>query len=336
MRGVSAAPRRGRALAACAATLFAAFLAVELLLRFALGNFAALSLVDFSPADGRRVALRPSARVMHNSGLLPPAPVEHEVNSQGFRGPERPLRRPGRGPRIAMIGDSFVFGMSVGEEHTIPAYLQAILKRSDAPEAEVLNFGIPNTEIDDHLEQLRVFASRWQPDLVIVSVEREDFRERLLPASARRTMRIKTWLFQNVYSLRLACRIASSCGFGQAAPVPAPVMKARYSLLARTARGLSGASPVALVVGRIPDIAGLPGREGEEEFRRIMRDCGMPWIDVSTIRLRHNVARGDFHLDPAGSLLAAQRLAAFLRRIGALTPAQPATAKARRPGGGPA
>ena len=94
----------------------------------------------------------------------------HTVNSDGYRGPERPRRKPEGVKRIWLTGDSFTFGKGVADDECYAARLE---KRLGAG-YEVLNAGVdsysPFTEYLD-LEQ-RGFA--YEPDLVVLAFDVSD------------------------------------------------------------------------------------------------------------------------------------------------------------------
>lgn len=88
------------------------------------------------------------------------------INALGLRGPEV-ARAPAGDPRILVLGDSGTFGFYVGEEETLPARLQELLRRAGIP-AEVLNGGCGGWSIDSETQFLEERAVALQPDLVLV------------------------------------------------------------------------------------------------------------------------------------------------------------------------
>jgi hypothetical protein len=65
------------------------------------------------------------------------------LNSEGFRGDEFSARPRASALRIACIGDSWTFGMPVGQDETYPSRLLAWLRREDPGRRyDVLNFGV--------------------------------------------------------------------------------------------------------------------------------------------------------------------------------------------------
>ena len=98
--------------------------------------------------------LRPSARVVSE--------VEYRINAEGFRGPEPGQKSAGR-TRIAVFGDSIVFGYWVAEADAFPAQIATILE----PRVEVLNLGVPGYNLEQEIENLRERSDSLKPDLVL-------------------------------------------------------------------------------------------------------------------------------------------------------------------------
>lgn len=95
--------------------------------------------------------------------------VNVKTNSHGYRGPERPLRKPARGFRVLGLGDSVLFGWGVAREDSGLARLeQRLAERLPGRPVDTINTGVPgyNTAM-----QAQVLASRglaFEPDVVLV------------------------------------------------------------------------------------------------------------------------------------------------------------------------
>jgi hypothetical protein len=91
------------------------------------------------------------------------------TNHAGFRGPEfTDEKRPGL-YRIIDVGDSTTFGVMVNENETYSRQLETMLrKRYGANRIEVLNAGIPGTNIYTHRLIFLRKLPRYHPDLAIV------------------------------------------------------------------------------------------------------------------------------------------------------------------------
>lgn len=86
---------------------------------------------------------------------------EVSINSDGYRGPELPPRMDGA-LRVAMVGDSFVFGNAVGLADTMAVRLEGQLG-----EAQVLNLGVPGYGAGHAAAVVEHDALRLDPDVVL-------------------------------------------------------------------------------------------------------------------------------------------------------------------------
>lgn len=110
--------------------------------------------VRMSPNPKLGFELRPNSAVASE--------VAYRINGDGFRGAALPDRRDDR-RRIAVFGDSIVFGYWVAEEDAFPAQLGILL----GPRAETLNLGVPGYNLDQEVEHLRQRVDALQPDHVV-------------------------------------------------------------------------------------------------------------------------------------------------------------------------
>jgi len=99
------------------------------------------------------------------------SPVEIHTNSAGFRGireysPEKPKEI----IRIAVLGDSFVFGFGVQDGEAFPALLE-----SQDKFREVLNLGVPGYGMDQIYLSYSEVARAYHPDIVLIGIFPEDF-----------------------------------------------------------------------------------------------------------------------------------------------------------------
>lgn len=95
---------------------------------------------------------------------------EIRLNALGLRGPEvREEKAPGV-RRVLVLGDSFVFGVGVDEEHLATTGLQReLLARTGLPH-EVLNLGVSGYSTDQELLLFQELGPRLRPDAVVVVV----------------------------------------------------------------------------------------------------------------------------------------------------------------------
>ena len=97
-----------------------------------------------------------------------------EINSLGYRDRERSVRKAPGTFRVALLGDSFVEALQVGQEETLAAVLERRLNEECGPRAftrfEVLNFGVSGFGTAEELETLRHRAAAFEPDLVLLNL----------------------------------------------------------------------------------------------------------------------------------------------------------------------
>lgn len=83
--------------------------------------------------------------------------VKYEINEWGLRGAEWAKNNAGGALRVAVVGESFVFGSGVDEEGTLPRQLDGALRERFArARFEVLNLGMPGNHLRSHLAMLRI------------------------------------------------------------------------------------------------------------------------------------------------------------------------------------
>ena len=110
--------------------------------------------------------------------------VLYEINSVGMRDTEHSREKLPGVYRIAVIGDSFTFGMAVNLEDTYPKQLQRILGGLGIS-AEVLNFGVIGHGMWQHHEMLKKKAIAYQPDLVVLGIFMDDLFHSRVPEEAQ-------------------------------------------------------------------------------------------------------------------------------------------------------
>lgn len=178
--------------------IFMTLMVIEIALRFFMGNLAVPYKIN--PGDGRCIGLVPDASLKYTGWYRRVPPVIHDANGFGYRGPSYPReRRPGTF-RIAVLGDSFAYGMGVNRECALPAFVERYLSQGGATrDVEVLNFGIPGINLEESVEQYKFFASNWHPDLVVLLLVENDLEASLC---SRYKCPLVAGLFKHVYLLR--------------------------------------------------------------------------------------------------------------------------------------
>lgn len=113
-----------------------------------------------------RGVVRPSANPKLGFELRPnsfvAAEVDYRINADGFRGAALKHKTPGR-PRIAVFGDSIVFGYWVTEKDAFSAQLGETLGGG----VETLALGVPGYNLDQEIESMRLRLDMLQPDMVV-------------------------------------------------------------------------------------------------------------------------------------------------------------------------
>jgi hypothetical protein len=121
-----------------------------------------LRLIARIPADGAYIdegdlgiRLKPHAVV-----------AGRRINAQGFNDREHMIPRPNGVTRLAVIGDSFVFGAVAPEENFVSLLQQRA--REEGLAVEALNMGIPGAGLRTYIGLLRDEAQELQADLACV------------------------------------------------------------------------------------------------------------------------------------------------------------------------
>ena len=138
-------------------------IAVEVVLRIAKINGP--STVEFVEGKGLRYV--PHAFYLH----VKEGRSQGYFNGHGFRDVERSLEKPAGTYRIAVFGDSFVEGLQVPLERTMPSLMEARLRETrPATRIEVLNLGQSGFGTTDEYLRFERFGKAFSPDLVVVAV----------------------------------------------------------------------------------------------------------------------------------------------------------------------
>ena len=93
--------------------------------------------------------------------------VSVTTNSLGLRGPEITLAKPRDVKRILVLGDSYTFGLYLGDDETYPAVLETVL-RQQGYKVQVINAGYASGFCpDEHYSWLRNAGIGFNPDIVV-------------------------------------------------------------------------------------------------------------------------------------------------------------------------
>jgi len=93
------------------------------------------------------------------------------INQDGMRDVEYTVQKSSNRFRVAVIGDSIAYGLGVDQSRTFSSHLERLLNTyvSDAVGLtfEVLNFGVTGYSFTQIVENLRVRALKYDPDLIL-------------------------------------------------------------------------------------------------------------------------------------------------------------------------
>ncbi len=90
------------------------------------------------------------------------------INALGFRGQEFPADKAPGVFRVVILGGSNTFGVSVSDDDTYPAQMQARLERLGHPNVEIWNAGTNAYVISQKVAWLGEIAANYAPDLVLI------------------------------------------------------------------------------------------------------------------------------------------------------------------------
>lgn len=120
------------------------------------------------------------------------------INSHGFRGMEYSRDVPKGVTRIALLGDSEVFGSLLEEQDTLAGCLEkALTEKSDGGRFQVLNFGFPGYNTAQELRWMEKSILQFNPDMVALYYVLND----PLPDSQAALVRSSPWLRSYVFVL---------------------------------------------------------------------------------------------------------------------------------------
>jgi GDSL-like Lipase/Acylhydrolase family len=101
--------------------------------------------------------------------------AKYNINREGWNSPREYTSAKSEKTRIAVIGDSFVDAFQV-DVHKCFAEL---LEKNLSPRTEVYRFGFGAAPLTQYLQVLRYVERKFHPDIVIISVQANDFGDSL-------------------------------------------------------------------------------------------------------------------------------------------------------------
>jgi lysophospholipase L1-like esterase len=153
-------PLRGREIAFALAVMMAVLVAAEVFLR--------VSAVGRNPYDDFYDNVHDVFFQMVPGAMNPYSALRDKLNHYGFRGRDLPEAKPPGTVRVLCLGDSCTFGYGLPVEESYPAQMQKLFDEGGGPRVEVINGGIPGTNLYQQLAVLRTKFLRFAPDVVVV------------------------------------------------------------------------------------------------------------------------------------------------------------------------
>ena len=99
------------------------------------------------------------------------------INSEGWRDEVYSIEKPKNTKRIAIAGDSFVFGFGVEENETFAKILERKLNENSKINYEVMNFGESAYGTEQEYFVIKDDVLKYSPDLIILAFSPNDLKE---------------------------------------------------------------------------------------------------------------------------------------------------------------
>lgn len=97
--------------------------------------------------------------------------VVYRHDRQGFRGAGFDEAKPPGVIRVALVGDSFIFGKGVEEDQTLKARLdEKLARRGLAGKVEVLNLGVPGANLATHVRMYTIAHEMLGADVIVMGL----------------------------------------------------------------------------------------------------------------------------------------------------------------------
>ena len=252
------------------------------------------------------------------------------TNSYGMRGPEPIPPESGNVCTVAVLGDSFTFGMSIDQHLIYPSILERTLRqRYRDRTVQVLNFGVKAYGTREETLVLEHKALAWNPDLVVIGYYLND-PELRYPWNLPNHFREPEW-WQHFNLLRHGARAIEgwkirTVGFGDyfryLHAEDGESWRSVQANFAKIAR-LTGERDIPVVLVLFPHV--MLGEWGEyyqyrdlhEQITEEAERNGFVVLDLLEPYLVHDVLNlivepGDAHPSPLGHSIAGSRLFEFI------------------------
>lgn len=100
-----------------------------------------------------------------------------EINSEGWRDKVYSIEKPNNTKRIAIVGDSFVFGFGVEQNETFVKILERKLNDNFDGNFEVMNFGESAYGTEQEYFVVKDDVLKYKPDLIVLAFSPNDLKE---------------------------------------------------------------------------------------------------------------------------------------------------------------
>jgi lysophospholipase L1-like esterase len=250
---------------------------------------------DDSPIPYRQIAGEEDFAPEPNESARSLYGTVYRTDSRGLRGPERSLARTAERARVAVLGDSVVWGLGVPEQTTIPGWLERLAENRRL-RLEAWNLGVPAGNPYNEKARYARLAPLIRPDVTIVVVLYNDLEpgaDRVRVTSARtmsnprrrapypdswRPFLEKSALFQAVIRIYTTVTRQEDQAFNLA---NLPGILAQLEQIRATAAGVGSTLIVAAMPGIWPDpnrFAGL-----SDGLKRFCADRQIAFVDLSSV-----------------------------------------------------
>ncbi len=167
---------KGKALVA----VVVALVVVELVARLFVASWDFQQTLKFDPSGQPPCfRLQPGVQTTYEGWVRQLPVTEVHINEHGLRGPAIARSRTPERFRIALVGDSHVFGLGVNFDGTLGTALAAQLPVAATAlrAVEVLNFGVPGYDFAAMASRIEEDVSGWCPDMVFIFLCADDLDE---------------------------------------------------------------------------------------------------------------------------------------------------------------
>jgi len=167
--------RGSRVIIALLSVALATLLVCELVLWLFMADVAPfLEVIEQRPGQECCYRLKPGAQGSYEGSLMAVDETTVNINSRGWRDRELAPRVPNGPLRIAVQGDSVVFGLGCDLEDTLPKQLETMLLKRLGRPVEVINAGVPGYNLPQEVALFPTLVEDYRPDVVVFLVSPVD------------------------------------------------------------------------------------------------------------------------------------------------------------------